>query len=194
MSTKSLNHEQIQEAAQQLADTYFNMSTSAVGAILGMAKAVYEGSQSEMSKRKVFREFCRLTKIDPKSSTCRKYRKIGEHSEKLREFEEYLPSNWTTLYTLSFLDSEKLREAVDREVLHSSVSAIDLKRGLESLAVPLKSGAPKKRVPFTISIERGLAIEVKARILEGLEKLKIDGVHFGETLTQHLSNAEPDNV
>lgn len=194
MSTKSLNKEQIQAAASELAKTYFNMSTSAVGAILGMSKAVYEGSQSEMSKRKVFHEFCRLTKIDPKSSTCRKYRKIGEQYEKLKEFESHLPSNWTTLYTLSLLDSEQIRLAVDREVLHSAVTAIDLKDGLKNLDIPLKSGAPKKRVPFTISVEKGLPMEAKEHIKAALEELKDVGLHFGETLIQHLSIDDSVNV
>lgn len=187
---ETLSPEQINAIAQQHAETFRSASSSAARSVLEMAKAVHEGYTNDISKRAVFAAFCKLTNIDPKSSTCRKYKAIGAKYQQFIEFVDYLPNNWTTLYTLTIVAPEKLREGIEQKLIDSRITAKDLKVALALLDAPLPTGAAKKRVPFSITIERGLTIEARTRIKEALESLKMEGVSFGENLINHLSSTE----
>ena len=70
-------------------------------------------------------------KLDPKGSTARKLRVIGQSLPKLQPFLSVIPNTWTTLYELARLEEEDFRTVVDSGVLHPFVTLreIDEVRG-----------------------------------------------------------------
>lgn len=66
-----------------------------------------------------FDRFCKYIGFDSKSSTIRKFMKIGKQAELLSKFLDKLPSSWTSLYQLVQLDSAILESAlVDGTITH----------------------------------------------------------------------------
>ena len=76
-----------------------------------------------------FDRFCTEVGLDIKSSTFRKYRKIGEQADRLLAVADRLPDNWTTLYTLAKLEKEEFDDLVTSEVLQPGITASELVGG-----------------------------------------------------------------
>jgi hypothetical protein len=74
-----------------------------------------------------FGEFCRLIKLDPKSSTCRKYRLIGAEADWLQPIVRHLPGEWTTIYLITKIGQAKAEEMISLGTLHPQVTAKQLK-------------------------------------------------------------------
>jgi hypothetical protein len=76
---------------------------------------------------KDFQEFCRLVRLEPKSSTCRKYRLIGAEADWLQPIAAHLPGDWTTIYDVVKLGQTKAEELIQLRVLQPQATAKELK-------------------------------------------------------------------
>jgi hypothetical protein len=75
-----------------------------------------------------FAKFCEKTNLKQKSSTFRKYRKIGQEADRLLAVADRLPADWTTLYLLARLDRPEFDELVTSDALHADITASELSR------------------------------------------------------------------
>ena len=75
-----------------------------------------------------FQEFCRLVRLEPKSSTCRKYKLIGAEADWLQPIAAHLPGDWTTIYDVVNLGQTKAKELIELGTLHPQVTAKSSKR------------------------------------------------------------------
>lgn len=115
MNTKltTQNKAVVQCANKTIADDYvrrYQSSTrNALENILCMGEAVYEIYQKVKSKKldKTDLEyFCQSVHLDPKSSTFRKYKTIGENASRFRKVIEKVPPTFSVMYELATLDGD----------------------------------------------------------------------------------------
>jgi hypothetical protein len=90
-----------------------------------------------------FERFLTAVGLDKKSSTFRKYRKIGDEADRLLAVADRLPDNWTTLYTLAKLEKQEFDTLVTSNSLHPGITA----SGLSSIS---SSGPTEERCVFRI--------------------------------------------
>jgi hypothetical protein len=97
--------------------------------VLGLASTILR-AEDEFGRRDCERFYAEV-KLDPKGSTARKLRVIGQSLPKLQPFLNVIPNTWTTLYELARLEEEDFRTVVDSGVLHPFVTLreIDEVRG-----------------------------------------------------------------
>jgi hypothetical protein len=74
-----------------------------------------------------YQEFCRLVRLDPRSSTCRKYRLIGAEADWLQPIAAHLPGDWTTIYDVVKIGQVKAEELISLGKLHPQATAKELK-------------------------------------------------------------------
>jgi hypothetical protein len=86
-----------------------------------------------------FQEFCLLVRLEPKSSTCRKYKLIGAEADWLQPIAAHLPGDWTTIYDVVKLGQSKAEELIGLGTLHPQVTAKNLKAAATMKAVPKAS-------------------------------------------------------
>jgi len=96
--------------------SYVQKSTDS---ILEMARVVVEAKKLG---RKEFAAFCDAIGFQPKSGTIRKYVRIGERYEIFKLNQSSLPFNWTTLYTISQIDTAKLKPLFDDGKIHANMT------------------------------------------------------------------------
>jgi hypothetical protein len=79
--------------------------------------------------------FYAQVKLDPKGSTARKLRVIGQALPRFQPFLNVIPNTWTTLYELARLEDEDFKLVVNSGVLHPFVTLkeIDEARGRTSV-------------------------------------------------------------
>jgi sugar-specific transcriptional regulator TrmB len=109
--------------------------------VLEMAKVACEAKKLKESE---FHKFCEIVGMSGSSSTIQKLIKIGEKYEFFIGHAEKLPANWTTVYELSKLTSEKIEELIDRGVVCTTLIASDLNM---ALGKPVKE---KDKKPVTV--------------------------------------------
>jgi hypothetical protein len=117
--------------------------------VLEMSKVICEAKKLKDSE---FYKFCELVGMSGSSSTVQKLIKIGEKYEYFIGNAEKLPANWTTLYELSKLTSEKIEELIDRGVVCTSLIASDLN---VALGKPVKKKGEGKKEATTSTIPNG---------------------------------------
>jgi hypothetical protein len=74
-----------------------------------------------------FGEFCCQVGLDPKSSKCRKYQRIGAEADWLLPIADGLPPDWTTIYALATLGQNKVEELIRLGKLHPETTAKQLR-------------------------------------------------------------------
>ena len=96
-----------------------------VQGILIMCKAVYDAYQIEnMSDQN---KFFNNVNLDKSSSTCKKFKAIGEKYVLFEKIEKSLPPAWTSLYELTRLDDEKLTNYINDNKIHSKIKLSKIK-------------------------------------------------------------------
>ena len=68
----------------------------------------------------VFKVFCHKIQINSNSSTYRKYEQIANNAEKLRFYQDRLPDNYTTIYSICTLNKDEYA-AFEHHILKSDV-------------------------------------------------------------------------
>lgn len=99
----------------KLVDDYRRGFGKTVEGILAMCKAVYEsGSLSRKDEKKFYIE----ANLVKSSSTCKKFKAIGEKYVLFQEKKDCLPLAWTSIYELTKLSDEQFIEYVENEKIN----------------------------------------------------------------------------
>ncbi len=114
-----------------LIDSYQSSTKCAVENILNMSIAVNEIDKKRRSKE--LNEFdvayfCATVNLDSKSSTFRKFSKIGAHANNFKKYIDRLPSAYTVLYQITTLDSDRFLELIESDKISPSLSLESLKK------------------------------------------------------------------
>ena len=86
------------EAVKSLAEQYRKFAKASGEDILGLAETVYIANR-ELNLR-FLEEFYQEVGLDPKGTTARKLKEIGEKLTRFQPYLEKLPNTWTTIYVL----------------------------------------------------------------------------------------------
>jgi hypothetical protein len=84
---------------------------------------------------KGFEHFCCQVGLDPKSSKCRKYQRIGAEADWLLPIADALPPDWTTIYNVARLGQIKVKELMRLGKLHPETTAKELKTATNANAL-----------------------------------------------------------
>jgi hypothetical protein len=118
--------------ATQINELFINSACS----ILNIAN-VFVQAKHDLSKTE-FDEFLKLTKYAEKSSSVRKWLRIGGAYVRLAPLTDRLPPNWSTIYKLATLKSSELDALIDADVLSRDMTAKNIDAELK----------PKRKVPI----------------------------------------------
>lgn len=112
---------------------YQTATSNAVESILNMGLAVkevyYKSKNGELNSDDL-QYFCQSVGLDPKSSTFRKYKCIGEKAAVFRQYLEQMPKSFSTLYAIATLDADTF----DRLNMNGSISPALTEEQLKKLA------------------------------------------------------------
>jgi hypothetical protein len=117
--------------ANQVNELFINSACS----ILNIAN-VFVQAKHDLSKTD-FDDFLKLTKYAEKSSSVRKWLRIGNAYVRLAPLADRLPPNWSTIYKLSTLKANELDALIEAHVISRNMTAKDIDAELK----------PKRQVP-----------------------------------------------
>ena len=104
-----------QSIADEFVKRYRIHTQNALENVLCMGEAVFEicrKVKSEELDNSDLEYFCHTVHLDPKSSTFRKYKAIGENAPRFRQVLDKLPSSFSVLYEMTTLDAEDFEHYV----------------------------------------------------------------------------------
>ena len=131
------------EAVKSLAEQYRKFAKASGEDILGLAETVYLATR-ELNQRSL-EEFYQEVGLDPKGTTARKLKEIGEKLTRFQPYLEKLPNTWTTIYVLAKMDDHEFQRVADSGVLHPFVT-------LKAIEDVVRSKNPeRKSTPSTSS-------------------------------------------
>ena len=131
------------EAVKSLAEQYRKFAKASGEDILGLAETVYLANR-ELNLR-FLEEFYQEVGLDPKGTTARKLKEIGEKLTRFQPYLEKLPNTWTTIYVLAKMDDHEFQRVADSGVLHPFVT-------LKAIEDVVRSKNPeRKSTPSTSS-------------------------------------------
>lgn len=169
-------------------------ATKTAEGILHMSKVVIDAKKLGY---KPFQEFCKEIGRDSGSSTIRKLEGIGKKHDLLSKHQEKLPSNWTTLYTISQIEEGKLEEMLSSGRIEQSLSGKEANRLLGTKKPELTLvKKPKPTVQNGTVSGYGVRIQFSkfpdspdiCRIQELLDELRVLGaeIEVAESLEEAL--------
>jgi len=125
----TIDHETLEIIEDTIVDKLVGHYNQGIGktvqGILIMCKAVYDAYQIEnMSDQN---KFFNNVNLDKNSSTCKKFKAIGEKYVQFEKIEKSLPPAWTSLYELTRLDDEKLINYIEEDKIHSKIKLFKIK-------------------------------------------------------------------
>jgi hypothetical protein len=91
-------------------------------AIIGMGRVVFRAKQNLGSD---FAKFCEDIRFKEKSSAIRKLEQIGRKADFLEKYADRLPNTWTTVYRLTQLGNDVLETAIEKGVVHATMTGIE---------------------------------------------------------------------
>ena len=131
------------EVVKNLAEQYRKFAKASGEDILGLAETVYLATR-ELNQR-YLEEFYQEVGLDPKGTTARKLKEIGEKLTRFQPYLEKLPNTWTTIYVLAKMDDHEFQRVADSGVLHPFVT-------LKAIEDVVRSKNPeRKSTPSTSS-------------------------------------------
>lgn len=151
---------------------YVGFYNKTVEGILGMSKAVFDASRLNADDRA---EFCEKTNLDEKSSTYKKYVKIGNKYEVFFKHQDKLPPNWTSLYTITSLTDSVVEDLLDREEINPNMTGSELKTLVNKFTnngLPHKPNDKYKNETVDVVFDLRFTGESKQKILPLLVLLK----------------------
>lgn len=117
--------------ADEFIRRYQSSTKNALENILCMGEAVFEIYQRVKSKeldQSDLEYFCQSVHLDPKGSTFRKYKAIGENANRFRQHLEKLPSTFSVLYEMATLDADDFERLISGFSLSKSTTLEELKK------------------------------------------------------------------
>ena len=157
----NLEAEHVDLTVDDLVREYNTFATKSSENVLGLASTILKVDDLGRRDREWFYAQVRL---DPKGSTARKLRVIGQKLPKFQPYLNILPNTWTTLYELARLEDEDFKTVIDGGVLHPFVTLreIDEVRGRAS---------PKAKQEFRVYFDLN-KLGVRSRQVELARRLK----------------------
>lgn len=123
-----------------------------------------------------FKAFCERVDIEHGKSEHKKLRTIGKSAERLREYMDQLPMNWTTIYKLAQMDEGKFNELVEDGRLSPNLTGREIdeflqkppkKKKQKEVYVSFKTPDPDTRRKIIAALRECVAeFEGKALIVE----------------------------
>ena len=155
-----LEAEHVDLTVDDLVREYNTFATKSSENVLGLASTILKVDDLGRRDREWFYAQVRL---DPKGSTARKLRVIGQKLPKFQPYLNILPNTWTTLYELARLEDEDFKTVIDSGVLHPFVTLreIDVVRGRAS---------PKAKQEFRVYLDLN-ELGVRSRQVELARRL-----------------------
>ena len=134
--------------------------------VLGLASTVMRAD--ELDRRSERERFYKEVKLDPKGSTARKLRVIGDKLPRFQPFLSIIPNTWTTLYELAKLGDEDFRTVIESGVLQPFVTLQEIVEVLgrtsdkpsQDIKISVDLGkitTPKRKAEFVQKLEQRLA-------------------------------------
>ena len=130
----------------ELVESYDSFGKKSVEGILGLAQVVEQAHQ-DLGKRDLY-AFYDAIKLEYKSPTSKKLRKIGAERTRFTPVLHKLPNTWTTIYALASLKASEFDQLVRDDVLHPLVTLNDI---TDHLHPPSKQKHPARRVALDLS-------------------------------------------
>lgn len=152
------------QTAQNYADQFMSFKKHSAEGLLHMSKAV---ADAKSKHKEVLKTFCKMTELDPASSTFRKYNAIGQNFDRLMEYVEKLPNNWTTLYKVASLTPSDFQKLVDSNQLTPNIKASTIREVLGNSGVKNTSGT----ITLKVVVSKGLNKVALESILKTLDSL-----------------------
>jgi hypothetical protein len=153
------------EAVKSLADQYKKFAKASGEDILGLAEIVFIANR-ELNLR-FLEEFYHEVGLDPKGTTARKLKEIGEKLTRFQPYLEKLPNTWTTIYVLAKMEDHDFQRVVDSGVMHPFVTL----KAIEDVVHVKKAGSEEHTFNVFIDLSKvGNALKQKefARKLKSL--------------------------
>ena len=157
---------------ESIVSRYIGFYNKTIEGVLGMSKAVFDASRLNADQRE---EFCQKTNLDEKSATFKKYVKIGKKYEVFFKYQDKLPPNWTSLYTISSLKDEVVDSLLENDEITPNMTGLELKNLMSRytdtvLTSTTKNKYEKEKTDLVFDLR--LTGESKAKILPLLKLLK----------------------
>lgn len=117
--------------ADEFIRRYQSSTKNALENILCMGEAVNEIYQKVKSKeldQSDLEYFCQSVHLDPKGSTFRKYKAIGENACRFRQHLEKLPSTFSVLYEMATLDADDFERYISKVALSKAITLEQFKK------------------------------------------------------------------
>lgn len=146
---------------------YQSSTKNALENILCMGEAVneiYQKTKSGELDKSDLEYFCQSVHLDPKSSTFRKYKAIGENSSRFREILEKLPPTFSVLYEMATLSSDDFENFTKNTVLSKSTTLEEFKQLVRKAQV--KSPALIPQSTNSRPVQRVKQVDVKENYFE----------------------------
>jgi hypothetical protein len=120
-----------QSITDQFVQRYQKYTQNALENILCMGEAVFEiyhKVKSNELDNSDLEYFCQSVHLNPKSSTFRKYKAIGENAQKFRDHLNVMPNSFSVLYELATLDGDIFEVLISDNQIHNKLTLADIKR------------------------------------------------------------------
>jgi hypothetical protein len=193
---------------------YQQSTKNAIEQVLNMGEAVsniYIKTKSGELDNKDLEYFCKNVGLDPKGSTFRKYKAIGNNSDRFRQYMQKLPSSFSVLYEIATLDADDFEKYVVRKTLSNRLTLEEFKKITKKSAVLAKnnlynppalnvssqsvSNVIKKINRFSIRIVRDLNKSDFDLIIEQLTEYRNKGwIQFSDALITEYIDEEVAEV
>lgn len=128
-NVNTLNAEKMSEDVVLAVTEFRSFFKKSVVDVLEMGRVVQRVKKTRPTQ---FDSFCKAIGFASKSSSIKKLKRIGDKFDLLMKFAKSLPANWTSLYQITKLESERIDELIQSGAIHSQV------RGAEIVALQKK--------------------------------------------------------
>jgi hypothetical protein len=170
--TTESNNVEVLTDVESIVSRYISFYNKTIEGVLGMSKAVFDASRLNADQRE---EFCQKTNLDEKSATFKKYVKIGKKYDVFFKYQDKLPPNWTSLYTISSLKDEVVDVILENNEITPNMTGFELKNLMSKytdtvLTSTTKNKYEKEKVDLVFDLR--VTGESKGKILPLLKLLK----------------------
>jgi hypothetical protein len=140
--TARLFNEESDKLIEQYVKQFNQFGKKSAEGVVGMGRVVLAAHQN-LEDTNEFRKFCNRIRFENGSSALRKLIQIGNKADLLEMYLDQLPSSWTTLYLMSTLTDDQLKEGLTRKRIDATMSGAKVKNVVDELRG--KAPVPKRQ-------------------------------------------------
>jgi len=150
------------------------LSTRSASSIIEIGCSFLE-AKLELSSNE-YKQFLFQTRYVERSSSIRKWNKIGEAAMRLQAVADRLPIQWTTIYSIACLSPQKFDDLINSTVLCQSMTAKEMS---EFFTAKSTIKTKSKKVRFTLTFEPDIS---PLRLFEQISELQSNASAMGFTI------------